>query len=230
MTKRRKKLVHIRVLVLFISIKVFLSSCIQHDKKSTGLSSAKLANTSTATVMDAVDKSKIDLQKSTADTSIEVMSEKDILFNGRLKRYFSLDVFQSTLGKPDSIKLLSDEEPCTNIFQEPDGSVDPQTKYLFKNGSRFENFRDKVAIDEVRFSHGDFIVFHNIRLNKHTTLEDLKGLFPNAVNKIRVMEVAGEGKLQVIQLREDNDNASDGHINIFIKNGRLYSLQWWFPC
>lgn len=164
------------------------------------------------------------------NTAIEVMDEKDIRFNGKLKRYFSFSEFQSVLGEPDSTKLLSDEEPCTNIFQEPDGSVHPDAKYLYKNGSRFEYSQGKVAIDEVKFSNGDFIVFGNVSLNKQTTLAELKRLFPNAAEHIGIMDVAGEGELQVIQLREDKNNISDGHINIFIRNGKLYSLHWWFPC
>lgn len=164
------------------------------------------------------------------NTDIEVMDEKDIRFNGKLKRYFSFSEFQSVLGEPDSTKLLSDEEPCTNIFQEPDGSVHPEAKYLYKNGSRFECSQGKVAIDEVKFGNGDFIVFGNVSLSKQTTLAELKKLFPNAAEHIGIMDVAGEGELQVIQLREDKNNISDGHINIFIRNGKLYSLHWWFPC
>jgi len=49
------------------------------------------------------------------------MDEKDIVLNGKLKRYFSLNEFKSILGEPDSVRLLSDVEACANIFQEEDG-------------------------------------------------------------------------------------------------------------
>ena len=173
---------------------------------------------------------RISGNKSKKNTAIEVLDEKEIRFNGRLKRYFSYSEFRSVLGEPDSTKLLSDQELCTNIFQEADGSVDPNARFLYKNGSRFECSRGKVAVDEVRFSDGDFIVFHKVTLNKHTTLAELKSLFPNATEHMGDMDVAGEGVVQVIQLREDKDNISDGHVNIFVKNGKLYSLHWWFPC
>ena len=42
----------------------------------------------------------------------EVMKEEDILFNGKFKRYFSLTEFVNVLGKADSIKLMSELEPC----------------------------------------------------------------------------------------------------------------------
>ncbi|MFD0793648.1 hypothetical protein ACFQZX_08465 [Mucilaginibacter litoreus] len=164
------------------------------------------------------------------NNAIEVMAEKDILLNGRLKRYFTLNEFKSVLGEPDSSKLLSDIEPCTNIFQGADGSVDPEAKYLYKNGSRFECSQDKIAIDEIRFTNGDFLVFHRYKLNKNTTLADLRRIFPNAVKNIGTMNVADEGTLQVLKLREDDDNVSDGHVNLFIKNGKLYFIHWWFPC
>lgn len=164
------------------------------------------------------------------DTAIEVLNAEEILLNGKLKRYFSIAQFRSLLGTPDSSRLLSEEQPCNTIFEEADGSVDPKATYLYKNGSRYENTQDKVAIDEVSFTHGDFIVYHGMMLNARTTVDDLRKLFPNAVKHIGIMDVNGNGELQVIQLREDNNNISDGHIRLFLKDGRLYSMHWWFPC
>ncbi len=193
-------------------------------------SSRTKSNPDTADTNDLVTIQESDQLQSNTDTAIEIMDEKDIRLNGKLQRYFSLKEFKRVLGEPDSTKLLLDEEPCTTIFQEPDGSVDSAAKYLFKNGSRFESTKGKVAIDEIKFTNGDFIVFKNTTLNKHTSVAELKKLFPNAGRHISDIDVAGEGKLQVMELREDKDNISDGHIKIFIKNGKLYSLHWWFPC
>jgi hypothetical protein len=160
----------------------------------------------------------------------EVMNEEDILFNGRLKRYFTIAEFNQIFGKSDSIKLMSEEEPCSYIFENEDGSKDMEDKYLYKDGSRFENTKDKVAVDEFRFTKHNFILFKGIKLNASTSISDLKELFPNAVKAIGTMDVYKEGKLQVIQLRENENNVSDGHIKIFIKNEKLYFMHWWFPC
>ncbi|WP_157799090.1 hypothetical protein [Mucilaginibacter auburnensis] len=208
---------------------MFIVSC-SGDPADTS-TKTKQTPDSSIQVQQEISRSLQDRQKvQNRNTAIEVMAEKDILFNGKLKRYFTLNEFTSVLGKPDSSKLLSDIEPCTNIFQEADGSVDPEAKYLYKNGSRFEGSQRKVAIDEIRFGKGDFLVFKNHTLNKNTTMADLRRIFPNAAKHIGIMDVAGEGKLQVLQLREDDDNVSDGHINLFIKNGKLYFMHWWFPC
>ncbi|MCR4030437.1 MULTISPECIES: hypothetical protein [Flavobacterium] len=166
----------------------------------------------------------------TKDSKNEVMKEEDLLFNGKLKRYFSLKEFENVLGKTDSIKLMSEEEPCSYIFENEDGSKDMEDKYLYKDGSRFENTKDKVAVDEFRFTKNNFILFKGNKLNANTTTSDLQKLFPNAIKNIGTMNVYGEGDLQVIQLREDDDNISDGHIKVFIKNGKLYYMHWWFPC
>ena len=160
----------------------------------------------------------------------EVMQESDILFNGKLTRYFSLDDFEKVFGKADSIKLMSEEAPCSYIFENEDGSKDLEDKYLYKSGSRFENTENKVAVDEFRFTNNNFILYKGIKLNASTTINDLQKLFPNAMNNVGTMDVYDEGNLQVIQLREDENNVSDGHINIFIKNGKLYYMHWWFPC
>jgi len=164
------------------------------------------------------------------DYQNEVMNEEAILFNGRLKRYFTLKEFENIFGKADSTKLMSEEEPCSYIFENEDGSKDMEDKYLYKHGSRFENTKEKVAVDKFRFTKNNFILFKGKKLNSSTSISDLKKLFPNAIKNIGTMDVYQEGKLQVIQLREDENNSSDGHLNIFIKSGKLYFMHWWFPC
>ena len=52
----------------------------------------------------------------------------------------------------------------------------------------------------------------------------------DATKWIGTMDVYGEGKLSVIELREDENNISDGHVKMFVKNGKLYMFHWWFPC
>jgi hypothetical protein len=160
----------------------------------------------------------------------EVMKEEDILFNGKFKRYFSLTEFVNVLGKADSIKLMSELEPCSYIFENEDGSKDIDDKYLYKDGSRYENNKEKVAVDEFRFTKNNFITYRGKKLNSSTTINDLKKLFPNAIKNIKTIDVHGEGNLQVIQLREDENNVSDGHINMFMRSGKLYFIHWWFPC
>lgn len=161
---------------------------------------------------------------------MEVFDANKMLFNGKLGRYFSLKEFELFFGKADSTKLMSEEEPCSYVFDNSDGSKDKDDKYLYKNGSRFENSKDKVAVDEFRFTKNNYLKYNNVILNSRTTKKDLSKLFPNSVNAIDTLEVYGEGKLEVIQLREDKDNISDGHINVFLKNGKLYFMHWWFPC
>ncbi|WP_293924315.1 hypothetical protein [Sphingobacterium sp. UBA6320] len=56
----------------------------------------------------------------------------------------------------------------------------------------------------------------------------MQRLFPTAVKGRLGMDK--EGKLWVIQLKEDVNGSSDGHIKIFFKNGRVYFMHWWFPC
>ncbi|RFZ95465.1 hypothetical protein D0C36_08060 [Mucilaginibacter conchicola] len=165
-----------------------------------------------------------------ADTLNEVMDANEIRLNGKLKRYFTTAQFETVLGKPDSTRLLSDLEPCTTIFEEPEGKVDPQARYFYKNGSVYETSKGKVGIERISFTHGDFITYRGEVLNGKTTLAALQKLFPIAVKNIGVLNVHGEGKLQVVTLREDKNNISDGRIDIFIKEGKLYYMEWWFPC
>ena len=145
-------------------------------------------NTKAVEKLDNSEKIEITISKNeinsdnTAITNYqnEVMNEEDILFNGILKRYFTINEFEKVFGETDSIKLMLEEEPCTYIFENEDGSKDLEDKYLYKDGSRFENTKDKVAVDKFRFTENNFILFKGIKLNSLTSIRDLQKLFPNA--------------------------------------------------
>lgn len=154
----------------------------------------------------------------------DVMQEGDIRFNGKLKRFFTMAEFEKVFGKPDSIQLLKDETPCVTIF----GTEAPNDKYLYKDGSCFETSKDSVAVAEFRFLKGNFITYKGMRIDANTTMNDIKKLFPTAVSGRLGMDK--EGKLWVIQLREDHEGISDGHIKIFFRDGKIFFMHWWFPC
>ena len=172
-------------------------------------------------------KSEIDLHDI---NKAEVMLEKDLSFNGKLGRYFTLNEFENVFGKPDSIVLVSKTELCNYIFENEDGSKDLEDKFFYKDGSRFETSKKKVAVDEFRFTKKNFIKFKNIILNSETTKDDLKKYFPYAMKHIEYIDVYNEGTTEVIQLRKDDQNKSDGYILLFIKNNNLQYMHWWFPC
>ncbi len=160
------------------------------------------------------------------DGQDDVMLVKDIRFNGKLERIFDLRDFEKVFGKADSTRLMADEQPCSYIFE--DGNENDQ--YLYKNGSCFENTEQKVGVSRFGFLNGNFILYKGQRIDAKTTLEDIRKIFPNSVRNISHLEMYGEGELPVIRLREDKEGISDGHINIYFKNNRIYSIYWWFPC
>jgi hypothetical protein len=212
--------------LIIIPILFFYLSCSDKSIKSV----EKFDNSKE--IQKEISENKIKLDSAQInDLQNEVMNEEAILFNGKLKRYFTIKEFENVFGKADSIKLISQEEPsCSYIFENGDGSKNKDDKYLYKDGSRFENTKKKVAVDEFRFLKGNFILFKGNKLNSNTSLSDLQKLFPKAIKTIETLEVYKEENLQVIQLREDENNISEGHINIFFKNGKLYFMHWWFPC
>ncbi|MDQ0594548.1 hypothetical protein QFZ37_002917 [Chryseobacterium ginsenosidimutans] len=125
---------------------------------------------------------------------------------------------------------MEHEDRCAYAFQNIDPTKNLQDKFLYKDGSRFENSKEKVAIDEFKFTKNNFILYKGITFNASTTIAQLQEIFPNAVQNTSIMKVYGEGELQMIQLKEGNYELYDGHINIFLKNGKLFFMQWWLPC
>ncbi|WP_347217792.1 hypothetical protein [Chryseobacterium sp.] len=156
----------------------------------------------------------------------DVMLAEDIRFNGKLKRIFDLKDFEKVFGKADSTKLMADEQPCYYIFEEGDLN----DKYLYKNGSCFENSKQQVGISSFRFLNGNFILYKGIRIDSKTTLEDIKKIFPNSVRNMSHLETYDGKELPMITLSEDKEGISDGHINVSFKNNRIHSIWWWFPC
>ena len=208
-----------------ISIVIILFSC--NDKSTKSVEKYEKLKDRSKTI--STNKIKTDSTK-IGVLQNEVMLETDIFFKGKLNRYFTLNEFQKVFGKTDSIKLMSLETPCNYIFENEDGSKDVNDKYFYKEGSRFENSKEKVAVDKFRFSKNNFILYKGINLNSSTTLADLEILFPKAIKNLQTIVVFDEGELQVIKLREDENNISDGHVKLFIKDGKLYYMHWWFPC
>ncbi|PRD54744.1 hypothetical protein C5749_15030 [Sphingobacterium gobiense] len=153
--------------------------------------------------------------------SRDVMLEKDIRFNGKLKRFFTLAEFEKVYGQPDSVRLLKDEAPCVTIF----ATEAPEDKYLYKNGSRFESSKDSVAVDEYWFLNGNFITYKGIKIDEGTTIDDIQQLFPAAVRGRLALDK--EGELWVVKLKSD---ATYGHIKLFFKNDKVYFMHWWLPC
>ena len=192
-----------------------------------------ISNTKTVSNIDYIKDNKIEKMSEVDSYDInkaEVMLEEDLSFNGKLNRYFTLKEFENVFGKPDSIVLVSKTELCNYIFENEDGSKDLEDKFFYKDGSRFENSKNKIAVDEFRFTKKNFIKFKNIILNAQTTKEDLKKYFPYAMKHIEYIDVYNEGVTETIQLREEDQNKSDGYILLFIKNNKLQHMHWWFPC
>lgn len=216
---------------LFILIALYSCSC--NPKSAAEKSVTNISDqTDVYAVQHVIDtlKQADSIPHKTTNGVNEAMLVEHIRFNGKLKRFFTLSDFQRVFGKSDSTKLMLEEEPCSYIFENPDGSKDETDKYFYKDGSRFENSGTKMAVDEFRFLKGNYITYKGTIINSQSTVDDIKKLFPNAVNNIGTMDVYGEGELQVIQLREDEEGISYGHINLFFKNNKAQYIHWWFPC
>jgi len=138
-----------------------------------------------------------------------------------LKRLFIVTEFEEVFGKADSTIIM--EETCSPKFENEDDSLDSYGKYLYKNGSRFKNSKDKVLVDEFRFTKNNFILYKGQKLDSSTTISDMEKIFPMPLSAYSDI-VNGE---QYIILIEQDDNIPDNTVGIFFKNERLYYIVWW---
>lgn len=204
---------------------ILLQSCNKNKEEKLNIS-AKTEITENSKEADSTVHHSKQISEEVKDGQDDVMLVEDIRFNGKTERIFDLKDFEKVFGKPDSIRLMADEEPCAYIFEE--GTQ--EDRYLYKNGSCFENSKEKVGVNEFRFLNGNYILYKGKRIDAKTTLDDIRKIFPNSVRNIHQLERPAEGKLPVIRLREDKERISDGHINVYFKNNLIHSIWWWFPC
>ena len=196
------------------------------ENRSTGPNESN----TTFTIVDSVEEKMNNISRVDNDSQElpnEVMKESDILINGKLGRYFSYSDFKKHFGLADSTKKLIDEEPCTYIFQS-EKSPTNDNEFLYKDGSTFERFKQEIGIEEFRFSNSNFMTYQDLRIDSTTTLEEMQKLFPIAVKNILPSPYSEQPNMQLIQLNEEAP--SDGLIEIYFKNKRAYSINWWFPC
>ncbi|WP_336958445.1 hypothetical protein [Chryseobacterium contaminans] len=208
-----------------VFIIILLQSCNKNKEEKLNISAKTEIKENSKEADSTVHHSK-QISEEVKDGQDDVMLVEDIRFNGKTERIFDLKDFEKVFGKPDSIRLMADEEPCAYIFEE--GTQ--EDRYLYKNGSCFENSKEKVGVNEFRFLNGNYILYKGKRIDAKTTLDDIRKIFPNSVRNIHQLERPAEGKLPVIRLREDKEGISDGHINVYFKNNLIHSIWWWFPC
>lgn len=150
--------------------------------------------------------------------SIEVFQTDHALLNNKLHLNTNLRQFEILWGKPDSIITPDYNEICAAGFEE-------DFQYLFKDGSAFEIFKDSILFGEILFEGNNFITYSGVTLNKHTTLSDIKHLFPQAVK-----QAGYEGTPEAIKLRDTANKDSDSSILLFFREGKLERLVNFIPC
>jgi hypothetical protein len=161
----------------------------------------------------------------TTSNSVEAMSEKDIMLNGQHHRALSLSDYKRIYKKPERRIRVTTEEACTSNFED-----NPNSEFYFNKGIKFEVSKNKVIVDEFKFTQGNYIIFKQQRLSKNTTLEVVSKIFPHAFSKLKKFNTPENGVMKCIALEETPNHSSDGKVLLFFKKNKLYMLQWWFPC
>lgn len=103
-----------------------------------------------------------------------------------------------------------------------------EIKFLFKNGSKFENFKQDVVIDSFKFSAPDqFFKYNNLKFDSTTTLEGLKKIFPKSFKNLDYTFLDNKSlKTISLQLKDTPEEK----LLLFFDNDKLYMIQWWQPC
>lgn len=89
-----------------------------HNKKKSGTTSKSIVKESI--LLDENQRNRI-----------EILDADLLLFNGKVKRFFSLKDFKKNFGKADSTKLMNHTERCPYVFQNIDPAKNLEDKFLY---------------------------------------------------------------------------------------------------
>lgn len=202
---------------------IILSSCFNNENKNISSIESDSNKKTDNIKLDVTNKEKEEI------IELDTITETKILFYGKLKRNFTLNKFEEVFGKIDSIKNYDyEEELCNYYFENCNESNLKEIKFLFKNGSKFANFKQEVVIDSFKFSAPDqFFKYNNLKFDSTTTIESLKKIFPKSFKNLDYIFLDNKNlKTISLQLKDTPEEK----LLLFFDNDKLYMIQWWQPC
>ncbi len=203
---------------LFLIVTLLLASCSENsDKKTSATEAIVKPDTLTAIQKEEMEETK---KKYSPDT-LEINS---IRVNG-IPFYASLKQLIDTFGKPDSIV-----KPYYECGPYSDTTKIKNLKQYWYGESSFHVINDKAEIDNIDFSDGKFTIeSFQIKLNKKTTVDDLKKVFPNSVN-LSIFRADPDTKEMYQFVRFSPGRSYDSMFFLKFKDNKLISFAFWHPC
>ena len=157
---------------------------------------------------------------SAGPTAPESIDYNEIRING-LPFETTTAVLIKALGKPDQIEVNAVE--CGGYFENDKGD-------FYKYGpSLFEVNGQWAALRVVDFSSGKFqLSIGKQVLNRNTTLDDVRRLYPVAASKVSDWRDVGAGKTyQVISIQEPG---VDDALKFMFEHNKLVKFEYFTPC
>ncbi|WP_310555407.1 hypothetical protein [Flavobacterium sp.] len=165
---------------------------------------------------------------------------ENVLINNH-KVILSKSDFESIHNKIDSTKTMIwecgspfewlDEEWMIKTYgnkTEESGAFDTfngEITTLFGKDIEFNTNNNIVLFDKAFAKNNSFeIISHRIKLNKNTSLEDFKKMFPNS--EMEILEERNEVRFRFYL----NDKADDAFLFYFKKGKLNYFTLWWLLC
>lgn len=149
---------------------------------------------------------------------IEVFHFSKALINNKVPLFTRLSRFTTALGEADSLVTPNWEYMCGTQFEE-------EFTYFYKNGSRFELYKDSLVCSEFMLTPGNTITCDGSVFTHNTTWADIKKRYPNAVH-----QTENEGSTDIITLRDSDNLDSDSSVRLIFQNGKLVSIVNFIPC
>ncbi|WP_211999824.1 hypothetical protein [Chitinophaga sp. HK235] len=149
---------------------------------------------------------------------IEGIQLSRVMINNKVPLHTSLSRFKAAFGEADSLVTPDWTYICDAQFEE-------EFEYFYKNGSRFELYKDSLACDEFRLTPAQTVSYEGITFSHNTTWADMKKRFPKAVR-----QAENEGYTDMITLRDADVKESDSSVRFFFENGILVRIVYFIPC
>lgn len=149
---------------------------------------------------------------------IEVFQFSKALIDNKVPLHTTLPRFSAVFGEADSLVEPNWDYLCGTQFED-------NFQYFYKDGSRFELYKDTLFCSEYKLTPGHTVTHAGITFSSNTTWAEMKKHFPKAVQ-----QAENVGYTDMITLRDADVEDSDSSVHFYFENGKLERIVYFVPC
>ncbi|GAB3226001.1 hypothetical protein GCM10027346_07820 [Hymenobacter seoulensis] len=158
----------------------------------------------------------------------EFVEDAMLTVNGKPHQELSTTLLQKQLGRPDSIAKGAIE--CGGVLESLSQPDSPNGDWWYYGKSMYEVDGSQAILHSFDVTTGKFQgKIGGLVLNQHTTLEDVRRIYPAAVKAAGAPSTVTQEQTMSLPFFYEG-TPTDASLSLKFKEGRLQEVEFFFPC